>query len=159
MADKVYRSELTPVSFLRRSAYMFPDKEAVVYGDLRRSYREFETRVNRLASRLRDAGFDKGDRVAFPRDRGLVLGEQMPHRAENDVSQKLLHGAHVVVEARSSQAQHLADSPHHDSAVASFGEEGQRRLAYLLQAAGTTVPLFTIPIQILHPPRRCRARI
>ena len=33
--DKVYRSELTPVSSLRRSAYMFPQKTAVVYGGRR----------------------------------------------------------------------------------------------------------------------------
>ena len=65
MADKVYRSELTPMSFLKRSAYMFPDKEAVVYGGLRRSYRELGERVNRLASRLRETGLRKGDRVAF----------------------------------------------------------------------------------------------
>src|SRR5215218_4511005 len=63
--EKVYRTELTPVSFLRRSAYVFPGKEAVVYGDRRYTYQEFEERVNRLASRLRDAGFQKGDRIAF----------------------------------------------------------------------------------------------
>ncbi|MDQ3737336.1 MAG: AMP-binding protein [Actinomycetota bacterium] len=65
MNEKVYRTELTPVSFLKRSAYMFPDKEAVVYGDRRYTYREFEERVNRLASRLKDEGFQKGDRIAF----------------------------------------------------------------------------------------------
>jgi fatty-acyl-CoA synthase len=65
MTEKVYRSELTPLSFLSRSAYMFPDKEAVVYGDRRYTYAEFEERVNRLASRLKDAGFQKGDRIAF----------------------------------------------------------------------------------------------
>ena len=65
MSEKVYRTELTPLSFLRRSAYMFPDKTAVVHGERRYTYREFEERVNRLASRLRDAGFQKGDRVAF----------------------------------------------------------------------------------------------
>jgi fatty-acyl-CoA synthase len=63
--EKVYRSELTPVSFLRRSAYMFPEKTAVVYGGRRYSYRELEERVNRLASRLRDSGLKKGERVAF----------------------------------------------------------------------------------------------
>ena len=63
--EKVYRTELTPVSFLRRSAYVFPDKLAVVHGDRRYTYREFEERVNRLASRLRDAGLRKGYRVAF----------------------------------------------------------------------------------------------
>src|SRR5829696_7575569 len=65
VGEKVYRSELTPVDFLRRSAYMFPDKPAVVYGDRRYTYRDLEERVNRLASRLRDAGLQKGDRVAF----------------------------------------------------------------------------------------------
>ncbi|MGH3090643.1 MAG: AMP-binding protein, partial [Rubrobacteraceae bacterium] len=65
MSEKVYRSELTPVSFLQRSAYMFPDHEAVVHGERRYSYRELEERVNRLASRLRDSGLEKGDRVAF----------------------------------------------------------------------------------------------
>jgi fatty-acyl-CoA synthase len=65
MSEKVYRTELTPMSFLRRSAYMFPDKTAVVHGDRRYTYKEFEERVNRLASRLKDAGFQKGDRIAF----------------------------------------------------------------------------------------------
>ena len=65
MSEKVYRTELTPVSFLRRSAYMFPAKTAVVHGDRRYTYQEFEERVNRLASRLKDVGFQKGDRIAF----------------------------------------------------------------------------------------------
>ena len=65
MSEKVYRSELTPVSFLRRSAYMFPEKTAVVYGERRYSYGELEERVDRLSWRLRDAGLQKGDRVAF----------------------------------------------------------------------------------------------
>ena len=65
MSEKVYRSELTPVSFLRRSAYMLPEKTAVVYGERRYTYAELEERVNRLCSRLRDSGLQKGDRVAF----------------------------------------------------------------------------------------------
>ncbi|MDX5894519.1 acyl--CoA ligase family protein [Rubrobacter radiotolerans] len=63
--EKVYRSELTPVSFLRRAAYMFPEHTAVVHGERRYTYRELEERVNRLASRLREAGIGKGERVAF----------------------------------------------------------------------------------------------
>jgi fatty-acyl-CoA synthase len=60
-----YRTELSPVSFLRRSAYVFPDKVAVVHGERRTTYREFEERVNRLASALAAAGVEPGDRVAF----------------------------------------------------------------------------------------------
>jgi fatty-acyl-CoA synthase len=63
--EKVYRSELTPVRFLQRSAYMFPEKTAVIHGERRYSYRELEERANRLASRLEAAGLEKGDRVAF----------------------------------------------------------------------------------------------
>src|ERR1700682_4871122 len=65
MSDLVYRAELTPVSFLRRSAAVFPDKTAVVHGERRVSYREFQERVNRLASRLRAVGLTRHDRVAF----------------------------------------------------------------------------------------------
>jgi fatty-acyl-CoA synthase len=44
---------------------VFPDKVAIVHGDRRYTYQQFEERVNRLSSRLRDAGLQKGDRVAF----------------------------------------------------------------------------------------------
>jgi fatty-acyl-CoA synthase len=63
--EKVYRTDLTPVSFLRRSAFIYPEKTAVVHGDRRYTYRDFEERVNRLASRLRADGLEKHDRVAF----------------------------------------------------------------------------------------------
>jgi len=61
----VYRTELTPVSFLERSACVFPDKIAVVHGPRRYTYRQLEERVNRLASALRVAGMKRHDRVAF----------------------------------------------------------------------------------------------
>src|SRR5256886_16964683 len=61
----VYRTELSPVSFLTRSAYLFPDKIAVVHGARRYTYRQLEERVNRLASALRAARLGKHDRVAF----------------------------------------------------------------------------------------------
>jgi len=59
-----YRTELTPVAFLRRSAYVFPDKTAVVHGSRRYTYRQLEDRVNRLASGLRALGLTHLDRVA-----------------------------------------------------------------------------------------------
>lgn len=65
MEEKVYRTELNPVSFLERSASVFPDKTAVVHGNRRYSYRQLAERVNRLASGLRAAGLQKHDRVGF----------------------------------------------------------------------------------------------
>jgi fatty-acyl-CoA synthase len=62
--SKVFRSELNPVDFLRRAAYVYPDRTAVVDGGRRYSYRELAERSWRLANALRSAGLRKGDRVA-----------------------------------------------------------------------------------------------
>src|SRR5262245_17609260 len=63
--DDVWLAPLTPQSFLDRSAHVFRDKAAAVYGDVRLSYRQLAERVNRLASALRAADIGPGDRVAF----------------------------------------------------------------------------------------------
>ena len=63
-ATKVFRSELNPVDFLRRAAFVYPDKAAVVDGNCRYSYRQLAERSWRLANALRSAGLSKGDRVA-----------------------------------------------------------------------------------------------
>jgi fatty-acyl-CoA synthase len=62
---RAHRTELSPLTFLDRSVLVYPDKVAVVHEDRRYTYREFGERVNRLASALRAAGLQKGDRVAF----------------------------------------------------------------------------------------------
>jgi len=56
---------LTPQKFLERSALVFPNKVAVKYNEQIFTYAEFNRRVNRLASALRKAGLEPGDRVAF----------------------------------------------------------------------------------------------
>ena len=56
---------LTPLSFLKRSAYIFADKTAVVYGDRRYTWKELFDRVNRLSSALKGVGIKTGDKVAF----------------------------------------------------------------------------------------------
>ena len=65
MPNSVSFQDLTPLSFLDRSAAVYPDKPAVVYNDTTYTYAEFDHRVNRLAGALRQAGVSKGDRVAF----------------------------------------------------------------------------------------------
>lgn len=56
---------LTPLSFLERSAYVFPEKTAVIYNETWYTYRQFSQRIHRLAHALQKAGITKGDRVAF----------------------------------------------------------------------------------------------
>ena len=55
---------LTPLSFLERSAYVYPDRVAVIHGQRRLSWREVDARSRRLASALRARGVGLGDTVA-----------------------------------------------------------------------------------------------
>ena len=64
VVSKVFRTELNPVDFLKRAAYLYPDKVGVVDGHRRYSYRQLAERSWRLANGLRSAGLHKGDRVA-----------------------------------------------------------------------------------------------
>jgi fatty-acyl-CoA synthase len=63
--ERVYRNELTPVHFLRRSAELFPGRPAVVHDERRLTYGELAERTRRLAGALRGAGLEPGDRVAY----------------------------------------------------------------------------------------------
>ncbi|TSD83375.1 acyl-CoA synthetase [Mycobacterium sp. KBS0706] len=55
---------LTPISFLCRTALAHPDRIAVVYGEVKRSWRETAERCRRLASALSRRGIGKNDTVA-----------------------------------------------------------------------------------------------
>ena len=65
MENSVFFQNLEPFSFLERSAFVYPDKPAVVYNETVYTYREFRDRVNRLAGALKSAGVGRGERVAF----------------------------------------------------------------------------------------------
>jgi fatty-acyl-CoA synthase len=62
--SRPFRTELNPVEFLVRSAYVYPEKVAMVDGRRSYSYRQLAERSWRLANALRSAGLNKGDRVA-----------------------------------------------------------------------------------------------
>jgi len=55
---------LTPISFLARAAAVFPDRPAVIHGDMRLSWSEFYARSRQLASALAGMGIARGDTVA-----------------------------------------------------------------------------------------------
>jgi len=54
----------TPLTFLAWAAQVYPDKTAVVHGQKRFTYREFDQRCRRLASALQRRGIAVGDTVA-----------------------------------------------------------------------------------------------
>ncbi len=51
-------------NILRRSAFKYPEKHAVVFGNRQITYAELNRRVNCVANSLLDLGLKKGDRVA-----------------------------------------------------------------------------------------------
>src|SRR3977135_267171 len=56
---------LTPLEFARRARRLYPEREAVVDGDLRLTYREFFDRCDRWSAALQRLGVTAGDRVAY----------------------------------------------------------------------------------------------
>jgi fatty-acyl-CoA synthase len=82
MWDHIWHETLNPLDFLERSASVYADKAAVVYKDRRYTYGEFYARVNQLAGALKQAGMQKGDRVAFlvPNVPAMLEGHYGPLR-------------------------------------------------------------------------------
>ncbi|HEY2928798.1 acyl-CoA synthetase [Piscinibacter sp.] len=56
---------LTPLGFLERSASVFPDRVAVIHGDLRQTWSQTRERCYRLASALAKRGIQRGDTVSI----------------------------------------------------------------------------------------------
>jgi len=55
---------LSPLSFLRRTAAVYPDRLSVIHGSFRTTWRETYVRSRRLASALAGRGVGRGDTVA-----------------------------------------------------------------------------------------------
>ncbi len=56
---------LSPLEFARRARKLYGDREGVVDGDLRLTYRQFFERTDRWSAALHAMGVRKGDRVAY----------------------------------------------------------------------------------------------
>jgi len=55
---------LTPLSFMRRTAAVYPDRDAIVYGAFRQTWSDSYKRCIRFASALAKLGISSGDTVA-----------------------------------------------------------------------------------------------
>jgi fatty-acyl-CoA synthase len=56
---------LTPLEFARRTRTLYPDREALVDGELRLTYAQFFERCDRWSAALARLGVRRGDRVAY----------------------------------------------------------------------------------------------
>ncbi len=62
--NEANHAPLTPLSFLERTAQVYPDRTAVIHGDLRRTWGQVYGRCRQLASALARHGVARGDTVA-----------------------------------------------------------------------------------------------
>jgi acyl-CoA synthetase (AMP-forming)/AMP-acid ligase II len=62
--EKLARSLLLG-ELIARNARKFPEKEAIIFGDARLTWREFNARINRVAHAFQDLGISRGDKVAL----------------------------------------------------------------------------------------------
>ncbi|MFM9105212.1 MAG: acyl--CoA ligase family protein [Chloroflexota bacterium] len=92
---EVHLSYLTPLRFLQRSAEVYRNKPAVIYGDRVVTYPEMAQRVNRLASALAGIGIGKGDRVAY-------LAPNIPQMLEGHFGVPLAGAVIVAINTRLS---------------------------------------------------------
>ncbi len=70
---------LSPVSFLNRTAAVWPDRIAVIHGPLKRTWRDTARRCRRLASALQRRGVASGDTVA-------VMASNLPEFVETSLA-------------------------------------------------------------------------
>lgn len=56
---------LSPISFLERAAFIYPNKLATMNGDIRRNWGEVYDRCRQVASALSKRGFGKGDTISI----------------------------------------------------------------------------------------------
>src|SRR5690606_37136983 len=64
-ANPANYAALSPLSFLARSAFVYPDYLALVHGPIRRTWGEVYQRSRQLASSLTKRGIGRGDTVSF----------------------------------------------------------------------------------------------
>lgn len=58
-------SALSPISFMERAAFVYPEKLATINGDQRRTWAEVYERCRKLADALNQRGISKGDTVSI----------------------------------------------------------------------------------------------
>lgn len=106
----VNKSILTPVEFLTRSAFVYPDKTAVVYKDQRYTYKQFAERIYRLANALKAKGVGEDDKVAF-------ICPNIPPMLEAHYAVPMIGAALVSVNIRLSKGEVSYIIDHSDAKV------------------------------------------
>src|SRR5215213_1510432 len=138
---QVHRSHLTPLRFLQRSASVFREKPAIVYGDRIWTYPEMAERVNRLASALLAAGVARGDRVAY-------LVPNLPSLLEGPLAVPLAGAILVAINTRFSAPEVAYILEHSGAKVLVVDTE----LAHLVEPSLANLPDLELVVSVEDVP-------
>lgn len=86
-------AQLSPISFLQRTAAIWPNRTALIHGPRRQTWSETAQRCRRLASALTKKGFGKGDTIAF-------LGANTPETFEAHFGVPMMGGVLNAINTR-----------------------------------------------------------
>ena len=117
---------LTPISYLERSADIFPDRVATVNGDLRRSWSETRKRCHQLASALSKVGVKKGEAVSIiasnlPEHFEAHFGVPMAGAILNSINTRLDAAAVAFILQHAEAKVFLVDKEFGELATAALG--------------------------------------
>ncbi|MBN2179140.1 MAG: long-chain-fatty-acid--CoA ligase [Deltaproteobacteria bacterium] len=93
---------MTPARILERAVKLYPEKEAIIDGDIRLTYREFYARVNRTSRAIEGLGISRGGRVAIldynsHRYMEAYFGMALARRVLLPLNTRLSHDEYVYI--------------------------------------------------------------
>lgn len=137
--DRANDVALTPHRFLQRSAEIFPTKTAIIYGQRRHTYAEFQNQVEQLAMAIR-ARIEPGDRVVF-------LAPNIPEMLLAHFAVSLAGGVLVALNSRLSSAEVLYILNHSGARLLFIDAE----LLHAMGATVATAPSLAGVIELADP--------
>jgi len=135
--SSVNRDILSPISFLSRSARVYPDKVAVIYGELLFTYREFQARVHQLANALLARGIGPGDKVVF-------ICPNTPPMLEAHYAIPMIGAVLVCVNSQLSRREYLYIINHSDAKAVFVDNEFSPRIQPIVDELDTVELFVTI---------------
>jgi fatty-acyl-CoA synthase len=117
---------LSPISYLERSAFVYPNKIATVNGDVRRTWRETLGRCRQLASALTKVGVKKGEAVSIiasnlPEHFEAHFGVPMTGAILNSINTRLDASAVAFILQHAEAKVFLVDKEFGELATAALG--------------------------------------
>jgi fatty-acyl-CoA synthase len=130
-------SAMTPLGFIERTAAVYPQKTAVVYGDIRRSWAETWARVRKVASALKRRGIGHGDTVS-------VIAANIPEMFEAHYAVPMTGGVLNAINTRLDAANIAFILNHAEAKMLIVDPEFAGVAEQALHIAGRDIPVINI---------------